>query len=380
MARTLQKTARMNGVSRSLALLATAGITLILQASCARSVSSDVDPATPSFAGDAKPNSVCIPTTCPSPWATCRDGGLCTTDTSRDVDNCGECGKACPRPSQAFHALSLCDDGKCVYACAALTADCNHDDADGCEVLTSDDPHNCGGCGVACAEGELCWHGACGCPEGFTRCGTECRDLSSDQSCGSCDTRCAPPKSDDPEWKCGPDAQPANSTWACQSGACKLACARSFGDCDTNLCSNGCEVDKRTDRMNCGACGNVCSPQQDCVDGACLCPPGTTRCGKRCVDLNVDPNNCGECDNGCPGAGGESDNGSPLCNGGRCGYVCFPGFKDCNRRVSDGCEVNLGNDPLHCGSCETRCEVARSQPCVAGQCLTKPCEPGAVPF
>ena len=33
-------------------------------------------------------------------------------------------------------------------------------------------------------------------------------------------------------------------------------------------------------------------------------PAGHKRCGKRCVDVKVDPNNCGECGNGCPGPGG----------------------------------------------------------------------------
>jgi hypothetical protein len=269
----------------------------------------------------------------------------------------------------------VCADGKCLYACDELSADCNHRDSDGCEVYTGDDPNNCGGCGVTCKAGELCWKGACGCPSGFTQCGDECKNLQSDDlSCGVCEKKCVAPPGSDPEWKCGPNVQPTSTTWACESGTCKLACERLFGDCNNNLCGDGCETDEQTDRLNCGACGHACAANQDCVDGTCICPPGTLRCGRRCVDVNVDPNNCGACGNGCPGAGGDSENGTPTCKGGSCGYLCFAGFADCNGRTNDGCEVNIGNDPLHCGGCGTHCDRERGQPCVAGQCLTKPCE------
>ena len=365
-------------------IAAIAAVTLTLQASCARSVDSSTDSDSRLLSpGGANPTplSVCVATDCPAPWATCRDGGLCKTDTNRDVENCGGCGKACPKPTGSLHASSVCDEGKCVYACAPLNADCNKKSADGCEVFTGDDPNNCGGCGNVCKTGEICWKGACGCPTGFAVCGAECRNLETDNlSCGVCDKKCDAPPNDDPEWKCGPGVQPTSTTWSCQGGGCKLSCARYFGDCNSNLCSDGCEIDQRNDRLNCGACGNVCSAGQDCVDGTCICPAGTTRCGKRCIDVLVDPNNCGGCGAGCPGAGDDSGNGSPICKNGSCGYVCFAGFADCNGRTNDGCEVNIGNDPLHCGGCGTRCDAARGQPCVAGKCLTKPCEAGPGTF
>jgi hypothetical protein len=113
------------------------------------------------------------------------------------------------------------------------------------------------------------------------------------------------------------------------------------------------------------------------VEGTCICPAGSTRCGNRCVDLDVDADNCGACDNGCQGASDDTANGGPTCTGGRCGYVCYPGFADCDGRINNGCETNIGTDPRHCGGCGTQCDGARAQPCVLGQCLTKPCEPGA---
>lgn len=374
----------MSALRRAAVLVPVAAATLILQAACARSVSSDGD-SDPRLVSPGAQNpdalTACVATDCPAPWATCPNGGLCTTDTSRDIEHCGSCGHACPQPTAALHATSVCAKGKCVYACDELSADCNHDDADGCEIFTGDDPNNCGGCGLACKTGEICWKGACGCPSGLTQCGTECKNLDSDSlNCGTCDTKCVAPPSDDPEWKCGPGVQPTNTTWACGTGACQMACEPFYGDCDANLCSNGCETNERTDPLNCGACGHACAANQECVDGTCICPPGTTRCGKRCIDVNVDPNNCGECGNACPGAAGATENGTPTCSGGRCGYLCYAGFADCDKRINNGCEVNIGSDPLHCGGCNTQCDTARSQPCVLGQCLTKPCEPGPGTF
>ena len=370
---------------RAVLLLSMMAATLILQASCARSVSSEIEIGPLLLSPDAKnlaPLSVCIGTACPAPWATCPGGGLCETDTSRDIDHCGSCAP-CPRPPKTRHATSVCSNSKCAFACDKLYADCNHSDLDGCEVYTGDDPKNCGSCGNACKEGEVCWRGACGCPSGFTRCGDECVQLESDpSSCGTCGKLCEPPKSDDAAWSCGPLVQPPNTTWGCATSSCTLQCNPLFGDCNGNLCSDGCETDERTDPKNCGACGHACAAGQDCVQGTCLCPPGTTRCGNRCVDVDIDPRNCGECGHRCPGPGGgvpgESANGSPTCSAGRCGYLCFTGFADCDGRIFNGCEVNIGSDPRHCGSCSTQCNADVSQPCILGQCLTKPCEPESV--
>jgi hypothetical protein len=368
---------------RAAVLLSMAAATLMLQASCARSDSADFDLNPPLISPNAinpAPLSVCIESACPAPWATCPGGELCATDTSSDIDHCGSCAP-CPRPKRMLHAEAVCTGGKCAYACDALFADCNGKHTDGCEVYTGDDPLNCGGCGNVCAVGELCWRGACGCPAGFTQCGDECVDIQADNAnCGSCGTKCVAPPNDSPEWKCGAGIQAPNTTWACTTGACTMQCKQSFGDCNDAFCADGCETDFTSDRLNCGACGHACGAGQDCVDGSCICPPGTTRCGNRCVDVKVDARNCGACGNRCPGPGGgtpkKAENGSPTCFSGVCGYTCFPGFADCDKRIFNGCEVNIEQDPLHCGNCTTQCDAARGQPCIGGACLTKPCEPG----
>jgi hypothetical protein len=40
-------------------------------------------------------------------------------------------------------------------------ADCDGLAVDGCEVDSTSDPANCGGCGLACAPGETCASGMC---------------------------------------------------------------------------------------------------------------------------------------------------------------------------------------------------------------------------
>ncbi len=48
--------------------------------------------------------------------------------------------------------------------------------------------------------------------------------------------------------------------------------------------------------------------------------------------------------------------------------VCNAGFADCDKIAANGCETNLGNDPLHCGAC--------SHACVAGgSCASATCTP-----
>jgi hypothetical protein len=96
------------------------------------------------------------------------------------------------------------------------------------------------------------------------------------------------------------------------------------------------------------------------------------------VDVQVDARNCGACRQRCPGALGRTAGGSPACEGGSCTYVCFPGFADCDGAAFNGCETNLANDQLHCGSCTTKCNVGAGQPCVGGKCLTRECEAGVV--
>ena len=63
-------------------------------------------------------------------------------------------------------------------------------------------------------------------------------------------------------------------------------------------CGSAC-ADVSTDPHNCGSCGVVCQPGQECVSGACTaaasCAAGMTKCGARCVNTAIAPKNCGSC-------------------------------------------------------------------------------------
>lgn len=363
---------------------AVASSALLVQASCARAIDDDYhEPVLIGPDAGMQILNVCVQTECPAPFATCPGvAAPCGVDLRSDVEHCGACDTPCPGRTKSTHGSYVCSEAQCRIACDEMFADCNDSPADGCETATADDPDNCGACGNKCKDGVLCWKGACGCPSGFTQCGNDCKRLDSDvDNCGACGSLCRAPKDPaDPRWRCGPKITPENAEWSCASGACNLMCRTGFGDCNQDFCGDGCEIDLRFDPKNCGVCGNACAPGQFCNFGTCLCPEGLTACRGECVDIDKDPLNCGLCGHKCPGPAatwpGQTSNGSPTCEGGLCGYVCYPGFADCDGRLGNGCEAKLASDQRNCGQCGTACDVAGGQPCVEGKCLTKACERG----
>src|SRR5690242_8862931 len=74
--------------------------------------------------------------------------GICT-NTSFDPINCGSCGHACNQGE-------VCSAGQCGASCSGGTQVCN-----GACVDTQFDPANCGSCGHACAQGQYCSGGNC---------------------------------------------------------------------------------------------------------------------------------------------------------------------------------------------------------------------------
>lgn len=83
----------------------------------------------------------------------------CETDVSSTLTDCGVCGTDCSALMDVVDAT--CEMGACVISeCATDRADCNGDPSDGCDIDTSSDPTNCGGCGVDCMGGS-CVMGAC---------------------------------------------------------------------------------------------------------------------------------------------------------------------------------------------------------------------------
>lgn len=82
-----------------------------------------------------------------------RCGDACVA-TGSDLRNCGACGAECVIGVRATGVA--CRSGACVSTCAAGFADCDGNNANGCEVELSRDARNCGACGNQCPSRWCC--------------------------------------------------------------------------------------------------------------------------------------------------------------------------------------------------------------------------------
>jgi hypothetical protein len=326
---------------------------------------------------------VCITNQCqPSTTANCDadPANGCEVDLTSDPNNCGFCGNTCKLP----HATSGCaatPSGNPLAACVVVQCDsgwanCDGNDANGCESSAGTDPSTCGGCGKKCSDTNGvpgCVNGVCGilCNPGWGNCdgnadnGCE-TDLSSHVShCGGCDQPCSA----------------ANGTPNCVAGKCTTGgCNTGFADCDGNT-ANGCETDTLNDPAHCGSCGGVCpavaSGSPACVGGACsvACAPGFASCGTTttCFDTVNDPAHCGAQCATCPGPA--TGGGAPACVGGTCQVNCAAGLTACG-----GSCVDLQNSQNNCGACGKTCSTPTggTVTCAGGQCQAT-CTPPLTP-
>lgn len=114
-----------------------------------------------------------------------------------------------------------------------------------------------------------------------------------------------------------------NSAPACVANACTITCATGFSNCDSTP-ANGCEAQTSRDPLNCGACGNVCTP-----------PAGRVHV-------------------------------VPTCGSGGCGFgTCADGFGDCDGFTANGCETAI-TTTTNCGVCGRACGAGQS--CTGGTC------------
>lgn len=148
-----------------------------------------------------------FPTATPIPTATATPvcspgqtlcGGLCK-NLNTDPDNCGNCGTVCPLGPNV--ATAICSGGACYMgSCSVGYQDCNAVSGDGCEVNTTSDNSNCGGCGNVCMINYTCTGSSCLCNSNCAN-GVACVTNSQCQSyrcnagmCQACavDGDCAP--------------------------------------------------------------------------------------------------------------------------------------------------------------------------------------------
>ena len=293
----------------------------------------------------------------------------CEVDSSSDPKNCGGCGKVCGAVANGTPgcAAKVCG----IAACNAPFLDCNKSGADGCEVNGDADANNCNLCGKKCvvANGApACGPSGCkvaSCSGGFADCNMAAGD--------GCEVNIAVDTANC--GGCGKKCSMNNATPACGISTCISTCTMGFADCNMDKLGDGCETVPATNADHCGGCGKRCSnanmASRTCGAGACngQCSAGFADCnmdklGDGCeTDVDKDPLNCGTCGTACP----NRPNASSTCVAKACGYACKAGFGDCNNVVGDGCEATLTKDPLNCGKCGTPCLGA----CINSQCAKR---------
>ncbi|MBL8603585.1 MAG: hypothetical protein JNK72_16795 [Myxococcales bacterium] len=217
-------------------------------------------PAMPANGVSACTNSACT-VTCTRGFGNCDNmvANGCETNLLTSTTSCGACGRACT----FANASATCVNGACAMgACNTGFADCDGNPANGCETPVSGDVNNCGACGNRCAfpsAAATCAMGVCtmgACAAGTANCdmnnanGCETNIASNTLNCGACGRSCMVGQA------CAPGTGGA--------GACVNSCPAG-----TTFCAGGC-INLNNDRNNCGTCGTRCGNNQNCVNRACV--------------------------------------------------------------------------------------------------------------
>lgn len=312
----------------------------------------------------------------------------CETNVQTDAANCGTCGNMCS--TTGVHATPVCTSGGCTINCDPGWQNCNskpnyhNNDADGCEAHTDTDPTQCGDDCKPCVTPNAtpaCTGGVCvvaQCNPGFANCNTNAADgceintKNDPLNCGTCGNVC----------------MIANGTPACNNGTCAVGtCNPGWADCDGDV-TNGCETNTGADVNNCGVCGKVCNlpnATAACTGGICTigaCNPGFQNCNNQhpdgCeIDTKSDPLNCGTCNLQCNVA-----NGTAGCSNSQCTVAsCNASFANCDGLYANGCEKDLANDVANCGTCGNNCNATcagnvLATTCGGGSCQITACAPG----
>ena len=97
-----------------------------------------------------------------------------------------------------------------------------------------------------------------------------------------------------------------------------------------------------------------------------------TTCGVLCVDLTVDPSNCGKCGISCV-----IPHATPACNAGACAVSsCDPGWHDCDTDLQNGCEKTLAPGE----QCAPVCKPENAESCnLFDDNCNGTCDEGPVP-
>lgn len=289
----------------------------------------------------------------------------CETKTDTDTSNCGACGTVC----SFENADSTCKSGSCsIGTCKDGFGDCDQNPANGCETDTTKDTSNCGACSKACpalpGATNACVNSTC-----TPTCLPDYLDCN-----GSWADSCEVQKTTDPKncGACGVLCDATNGTATCQKGACSITCKLGYADCTA---APGCETNTTNDALNCGSCGHACNfpgGVSACMLGSCTlksCNAGLGDCDKNPLNGCEAPlgtmQNCGACGNSCNPA-------TEVCQNMACtSLVCAAGKANCDKNAMNGCETPLGT-LQNCGGCGDTCTAHDNQSvmCANGGCVS----------
>ncbi|CAN9142595.1 unnamed protein product [Alternaria alternata] len=175
----------------------------------------------------------------------CPDGKK--ADFTKDVDNCGKCGKMCKKGEICEHGECKCPADKPVFC------------GDKCKPSKDfeKDDYNCGTCGNKCEGGKTCKNGKCECPaEKPVFCDNKCKPWKDfkedDNNCGGCGTKCGEGKT-------------------CKDKQCVPKCK--YGE--EELCNGKCKKTTWGTNEDCSKCGDACTGGKTCNQHKqCKCPYG----------------------------------------------------------------------------------------------------------
>lgn len=260
----------------------------------------------------------------------CGTSAACCASACQDVvataTSCGGCGVTC---SPNNMATVTCGARTCNGSCSGTFRDCNNNkQTDGCEINISNTTAHCGGCDNDCSNANVpvpsCGGGVCN-----GACATDYSDCDNQKLVNGCETKTSGANADPNNCGgCGATFTCSNNNMATRTcnGTCTGTCAASFGDCNSNKLTDGCETRTSGNGANpdhCGACGTSCS---------------------------------------------SNNMATRTCNG-ACNGTCDAGFADCNNnKLTDGCESDVTNDSVRCGNACTACAVGMRD-CENGACV-----------
>ena len=275
-------------------------------------------------------------------------------------------------PCDIPNSDATCMQNACVGSCRSPFLDCDDAKENGCEVDPTTDPANCGACGKTCSPTNAqpaCTGGLCDiaeCDPGFEDCNSNASD------------GCEVNTQTDP-MNCGTCGTTCPQFQTCQAGKCSLVCPENTGDCDNDP-ANGCETTFGT-TLDCAFCNDECNlahAAAACTGGKCVvenCQNGFGDCDgvatNGCeADLDNSAMTCGTCNNACP----TGVNGTAVCNGGTCAINCDGGFGNCDQNLANGCETDTSTSNQNCGGCNQPCQIANGTgACSSGMCTVTMC-------